>query len=76
MGNKDSHDKHSPNLETPRIESVAGYKTGKAPDAATFNRGAKSVAEIAEAAEARRQHGRDVQNRSIGPRSSGNRDSK
>lgn len=52
----------------PKVESVAGYKQGQHPAAAAFGRGAKSVAEIREAAESRRQHGRDVQNRPTGPR--------
>jgi hypothetical protein len=65
----------TPNFNKPNVENVAGY--GKdAPAAATYNRGAKSVAEIAEAAEARRQHGRDLLNRPTGPRPTANRDAK
>ena len=57
-----------PNFNKPDVELVAGYAKDKAPAAATFNRGAKSIAEIAEAAEARRQHGRDLLNCPTGPR--------
>jgi hypothetical protein len=60
----------------PPIESVAGYAKDKAPAAAKYGVGAKSVAEIAEAAEARRQHGRDILNRPVGPQRLANKDSK
>jgi hypothetical protein len=59
---------HLPNFNKPAVESVAGYAKDKNPAAATFNKGARTVAEIAEAAEARRQHGRAVQDRFTGPR--------
>ena len=54
----------------PPIESVAGYKQGQNPAAATCSRGARNVAEIREATEARRQHSRDLTNRPTGPRGS------
>jgi hypothetical protein len=66
---------HQQYLETPKIESVAGYRQGHAPAAAKYGVGAKSIAEIAEAAEARRQHGHDIPNRPVGPQQVANRDS-
>jgi hypothetical protein len=54
----------------PPIESVAGYKTGKAPAAAKFGVGGDGGA----AAEARRQHSRDLTNRSTDPRTTPSRD--
>jgi hypothetical protein len=60
----------------PPVESVAGYKQGTAPRAARFGEGARDIAEIAEATEARRHHNEALSKRDIGPRSSGNRDSK
>jgi hypothetical protein len=54
----------------PPIESVAGYKAGKEPAAAAFGRGAKNVAEIREATEARREHSRQLTNKPTGPRGS------
>jgi hypothetical protein len=61
----------------PPVESVAGYKQGQSPRAARFGQGgARNIAEIAEATEARRRHNEALSKRDIGPRSSGNRDSK
>ena len=59
----------------PPIESVAGYKTGQAPAAPKFGQGARNIAEIAEATEARRRHNEALSKRDIGPRSSGTHDS-
>ena len=60
----------------PPVESVAGYKQGEAPRAAKFGQGARSIKEIDDACGARRAHNEALSKRDIGPRSSGNRDSK
>jgi hypothetical protein len=60
----------------PPVESIAGYKQGEAPRAARFGQGARNLAEIADAAARRRAHNEALSKRDIGPRSSGNRDSK
>jgi hypothetical protein len=60
----------------PPIESVAGYRKDKAPDAARFSKGASNINEIKQAADARRAHSAEITNRSGGPRSSGHHDSK
>jgi hypothetical protein len=59
-----------------KVESVAGYRTDKAPDAAKFGVGASNINQIREATEARRRHSAEISSRPIGPRSSGNANSK
>jgi hypothetical protein len=50
----------------PPIEQVSGgFKEGENP-AATFNRGAQSIAEIQTSADAVREHGRDIASRPNG----------
>jgi hypothetical protein len=63
-----------PTLTPPKIESVAGYRTGKAPAAATFGVGA-GHAEIRQATVARRAHSESISNRNGGPKTPG-RDNK
>ena len=58
---------HEANYNKPNVESVAGYAKDKAPAAATFNKGATDRGGIEQAAEARRQHGRDLVNCPTGP---------
>jgi hypothetical protein len=60
----------------PPIEQVGPYRNNTAPAAAKAGVGAKSLAEIQEALDARRRHNEALSKRDIGPRSSGNRDSK
>ena len=60
----------------PPIESVGGYKQGEAPRAARFAQGARNIAEIDEACARRRAHNEAFSKRDIGPRTSGNYDSK
>ena len=45
---------HKPNLDTPKVEQVNAYKHGTAPAVAKFGVGAKNIAEIREATDARR----------------------
>ena len=60
----------------PPIEKISGgFKSGQNP-AATFSKGANSLAEIQKSVDAVRQRSAELSNRSIGPRSSGNRDSR
>jgi hypothetical protein len=54
-------------MSEPKIESVAGYANGKAPDAATFNGGASDRAGVQQAADARRAHGAEIANRKATP---------
>jgi hypothetical protein len=56
-------DYHKPTLTPPAVESVAGYSKGKAPAAAQFGVGGDGGA----AQEARRAHGRQVQDKYTGP---------
>jgi hypothetical protein len=60
----------------PPIESVAGYAKDKAPSAAAFSKGATNINEIREATEMRRRHSVEISGRPIGPRESGNANSK
>jgi hypothetical protein len=61
----------------PPIEKVSSFKPGANP-AATFGKGVPlgDIAGIQKSADAVRQRSAELTNRSIGPRSSGNRDSK
>lgn len=74
---------HEPNLNPPKIEQVSEYRNstrraGEAapPDAAKALKGTQTIEGIREAAEARRQQSRSWSTRDIGPRTSGNKDSK
>jgi hypothetical protein len=71
-------DASKPNLETPKGEQISEYRNGTAPKAANRygGRGATSLQDIQDALDARRRHNESLSNRDIGPRSSGNRDSK
>jgi hypothetical protein len=59
----------------PPIERVSEYKS-EAPRAARFAQGARNIGEIDEACARRRAHNEALSKRDIGPRSSGNHDSK
>ena len=59
-----------------KVEQVGPYKDNSAPKAARFGIGASNLNEIREATEARRRHSAEISSRPIGPRESGNRDSK
>jgi hypothetical protein len=54
-------------MSEPKIESVAGYSTGKAPAAATFNRGTSTREGAQAAQDARREHSRELGNRPTTP---------
>jgi hypothetical protein len=54
-------------MSEPKIENIAGYPADKAPAAATFNRGAQTLAEIQRAQDARREHSRELGNRRSTP---------
>jgi hypothetical protein len=76
-------DASKPNLETPKIEQVSEYRNTTRrgsepapPDAAKALKGTTTREGIEQAAEARRQQSRSWADRDVGPRSSGNRDSK
>jgi hypothetical protein len=55
-------------MSEPKIESVAGYQKGQEPAAAAFGKGAVDRAGIERAAEARREHSRELGNRPTTPR--------
>jgi hypothetical protein len=76
-------DASKPNLNEPKIEQYSEYRNTTRrgsepapPDAAKALKGTTTIEGIREAAEARRQQSRSWADRDIGPRSSGNRDSK
>jgi hypothetical protein len=71
-------DANKPNLNEPKIEQVNVYRNGTAPKAAIRygGRGATSLQDIQDALNARRRHNEGLSKRDIGPRTSGNRDSK
>jgi hypothetical protein len=51
-----------------KVESVAGYQTNKAPAAAEFGKGARNLAEIQQATDARRAHNESLSRGYAGPR--------
>jgi hypothetical protein len=59
-----------------KIEKVSEYSDNKAPAASKFGVGATNINQIKEATDARRRHSDDLTSRPIGPRTSGNHDSK
>jgi hypothetical protein len=74
MSNTDSHDKHTPNLNKPAVESVAGYRKNQSPAAAEFAKGASNLAEIKQATDVRRAHNEALSRMPVGPRTPGSRD--
>lgn len=62
---------HKSNLETPKVEQVGPYRSDRdgiaPPRAAQFGKGARDLAEIKQATDARRAHNEALSNRPIGP---------
>jgi hypothetical protein len=56
-------------MTEPKIESVAGYATNKAPAAARFGVGTSTREGAAQAADARRQHSAELSSRKSTPSS-------
>jgi arginase family enzyme len=65
MRNAGLPDKHP--TERPAIESEAGYAKGKAPAGACFDEGFSTREGAAQAADARREHSRELTNRRNSP---------
>jgi hypothetical protein len=59
-----------------KVEQVGPYRNNTAPQAARFGKGATNINEIREATEACRRHNEALSGRYIGPRESGNANSK
>ena len=59
---------HEPNLDTPKVEQVNVSEHGTAPAAAKFGVGAKSLAEICEATNARMANSEAWSDKPTGPR--------
>jgi hypothetical protein len=59
-----------------KVEQVNTYRNGTAPRAAEFGKGARNLAEIQQATDARRENSAQWSRKSTGPRPTANRDSR
>ena len=59
---------HEANYNKPQVEQVNTYRNNTAPRAAEFGKGARTVAEIHEATEARRANSAQWSRKPTGPR--------